>query len=73
MQHRSTFTINEENYIFLKSIAGANLSAYINLLIEEKKNALLSEAILKANLEEAQDEYKNSMSSWDNTVGDGID
>jgi hypothetical protein len=72
MQHRSTFTIEEENFSFLKSVAGNNRSAYINSLLEEKKKALLKEAILKANKEEAETDYQESLSDWDITLSDGL-
>ena len=72
MQHRSTFSIEEENFFFLKSVAGNNLSAYINKLLEEKKKDILAEAILKANHEEAEGCYYDELSDWDVTLSDGL-
>ena len=72
MQHRSTFTIEEDNFAFLKQVAGGNLSAYINKLLEDKKKNLLMESILLANKEEAEDAYQNSISGWDVTLSDGL-
>lgn len=72
MQHRSTFTIEEDNFIFLKNVAGNNLSAYINSLLEEKKKSMLAEAILRANQEEAEESYQDSLSEWDVTMSDGL-
>ncbi len=73
MRHRSTFTIEEDNFIFLKSVAGKNLSAYINSLIEEKKEILLQEEIIRANLEEAADkDYQASLAEWDIALLDGL-
>lgn len=72
MQHRSTFTLSEGNFHFLKSVAGSNMSAYINNLLEEKKHALLHEAVRQANKEEADASYQASLAEWDITLSDGL-
>ena len=68
MQHRSTFTLDEEVAQFL--LTKENKSALI--LIKKEISQELEAAILKANVEEAEDaEYLQELSEWDNTLNDG--
>ena len=70
MQHRSTFTLDEEVSQFL--MTKKNKSAYINTLIKKEISQKLEAAILKANIEESEDaEYLQELSEWDNTLSDG--
>ena len=70
MQHRSTFTLDEEVAQFL--LTKENKSAYINTLIKKEISQELEAAILKANIEEAEDaKYLQELSEWDNTLNDG--
>jgi predicted CopG family antitoxin len=55
MTNRATITLEKEAYDFLKEVGGSNRSAYINELLKKEKKKLLEKALLKANLEEAED------------------
>lgn len=71
--HRSTFTLEEDNYRFLLSAGGKNRSAFINQLLAEEKRRRLAAAILQANQEEAEDEdYQVLLDEWDTTLMDGL-
>lgn len=73
MTHRTTISIEGPNYEFLNSVAGKNRSAYINELLERERLKSLREAILSANIEEAEDaEYQDELALWDETTGDGL-
>ena len=72
MQQRSTFTLGEEaaNFIATKE----NRSAYINQLILNDKAKELKAAIIKANIEEAEDQkYQEELALWDVTLMDGLE
>ena len=71
--NRSTFTLEEDTYAFLKKVGGTNRSAYINQLLKEEKRRTLKQAILKANQEEAAESYQEELADWDTTVSDGLD
>ncbi len=71
--NRSTFTLEEDTYAFLKKVGGTNKSAYINQLLKEEKRRTLKQAILKANQEEAAESYQEELADWDTTVSDGLD
>jgi len=73
MTNRSTFTLEEDTYAFLKKVGGTNKSAYINQLLKEEKRRTLKQAILKANQEEAEESYQEELADWDTTVSDGLD
>ncbi len=73
MTNRSTFTLEEDTYAFLKKVGGTNKSAYINQLLKEEKRRTLKQAILKANQEEAAESYQEELADWDTTVSDGLD
>ncbi len=73
MTNRATFTIEDEAFTFLNSIAGNNRSAYINRLLKKEKQYILEKAIMKANQEEAEDlEYQEELSDWEETLSDGL-
>ena len=73
MTHRTTVSIDDQNYAFLNMVAGNNRSAYINGLLEKERNKSLREDILQANMEEAGDvEYQNELLAWDETLNDGL-
>jgi len=73
MTHRTTVSIDDQNYAFLNRVAGNNRSAYINGLLEKERNKSLREDILHANMEEAGDaEYQNELLAWDETLNDGL-
>ena len=73
MTNRSTFTLEEDTYAFLKKVGGTNRSAYINQLLKEEKRRTLKQAILKANQEEAAESYQEELADWGTTVSDGLD
>ncbi len=72
--HKTTFTIEDNNFIFLNSVAGKRKSVYVNKLLAKDKMQHLKEAVLKANQEEAADSnYQKELADWDTTLSDGID
>ena len=74
MTIRTTVTLQDSAFDFLKQAGGENKSAFLNqLLLDEKKRAL-KKAILKANQEEADDAaYQKELDEWDQTLSDGLD
>ena len=71
--HRTTVTLDEEAISFLSAQAGSNKSSYINTLLKQEKQRVLTQAILKANQEEADDlAYQEELQVWDNTLSDGL-
>ena len=72
MPQRATFSLDNEAFEFLKKVGGDNKSAYINELLKKEKQKQLEEDILKANLEEAEDDYQDQISEWDSTLSDGL-
>ncbi|MCP4164528.1 MAG: CopG family transcriptional regulator [Chloroflexi bacterium] len=73
MTVRATFTLEEEIMTFLKQVAGSNRSAYVNQLLNTERQRLLEADILKANLEEANDEnYQAELTDWDVVLEDGL-
>ncbi|MGR3303853.1 MAG: type II toxin-antitoxin system MazE family antitoxin [Candidatus Scalindua sp.] len=74
MTNRATFTIEDEAFAFLNSMANNNRSAYINRLLKKEKQRILEKAIMKANQEEAEDlEYQEELSDWEETLSDGLE
>ena len=73
MTHRTTITLDDESYAFLNNIAGENRSAYINELLKQERRNHLKQALLKANLEEAEDsDYQQELKDWEKTLSDGL-
>ena len=73
MTHRTTITLDDENYAFLNNIAGENRSAYINELLKQERRNHLKQALLKANQEEAEDsDYQQELKDWEKTLSDGL-
>lgn len=73
MTHRATFTITDENQAFLAKLPRRKRSAYINVLLDQNRQKVLEEEIVRANLEEAEDqEYREEFKIWDSTVLDGL-
>lgn len=73
MTHRTTVSLDDQNYEFLNSIAGSNRSAYINELLNKERMRSLREALLAANIEEAEDaDYQEELGDWDITLQDGL-
>ena len=73
MTHRTTITLDDEAYLFLNNIAGANRSAYINELLKQERKNFLKQALIKANQEEADDlGYQEELKAWENTLSDGL-
>ncbi len=73
MTHRTTITLDDENFTFLNNIAGENRSAYINELLKQERMNHLKQALLKANQEEAADsEYQEELKEWDTTLSEGL-
>ncbi len=73
MTERATFSLEEENFIFLQMAGGKNKSAYINELLKREKQKTLEKSILMANKEESEDsDYQEELSAWDNTLSDGL-
>ncbi len=73
MTNRATFTLDDDVFDFLKAKAGRNRSAYINAPIRKERQLPLTEAIRKANEEEANDTaYQEELSHWDITLSDGL-
>jgi len=74
MSNRATFTLEDEAFDFLQQVGSENKSAYVNHLLLEEKRRHLKQAILRANLEEAEDEdYQEELAVWDDTLADGLD
>jgi len=74
MSNRATFTLEDEAFDYLKQVGSENKSAYVNHLLLEEKRRHLKQAILRANLEEAEDEdYQEELAVWDDTLADGLD
>ncbi len=73
MTIRATFSLENDNATFLKTVGGSNKSAYINDLLSREKQKTLKDALLQANKEEAEDaEYQEELSAWDTTLSDGL-
>jgi len=73
MTIRATFSLENDNAAFLKTVGGGNKSAYINDLLSREKRKTLQDAVLQANREEAEDaEYQEELSVWDTTLSDGL-
>ena len=73
MTHRTTISLESQNYEFLNSIAGHNRSSYINELLARERLKTLRDAVLSANIEEAEDaEYQEEIGEWDSTLEDGL-
>ncbi len=73
MTHRTTITLDDENYAFLNNIAGENRSTYINELLKQERRNHLKQALLKANQEEAEDsDYQQELKDWEKTLSDGL-
>lgn len=74
MSNRATFTLEDEAFDYLQQVGSENKSAYVNHLLLEEKRRHLKQAILRANLEEAEDEdYQEELAVWDDTLADGLD
>lgn len=72
MSHRTTIHLEDEAFAFLQSASGDNRSAYINRLILREKQRALSDALLKANQEEAGEDYMEDLAAWDEALADGL-
>ena len=73
MIHRATFTITDENQSFLAKLPPRKRSAYINALLDQNRQKVLEEEIVRANIEEAEDKaYQVELQVWDTTVSDGL-
>lgn len=73
MPQRTTFTLEDENFAFLKAAAGTNRSAYINKLLWEERQRIQEKTILNANQEEAANsDYLDELSKWGITLVDGL-
>jgi len=74
MTIRTTVTLQESAFTFLKEAGGANKSAFVNQLLLDEKQRTLKKAILKANQEEADDAaYQEELDEWDQTLADGLE
>ena len=74
MAHRTSFTLDDDAYVFLRTRGGKNKSAFINDLLRKARQRDLREKILAANLEEAADAgYQEELAPWEGTLSDGID
>lgn len=74
MTNRTTVTLHDDAFIFLKQAGGENKSAFVNKLLIEEKRRSLKKAILKANREEADGmEYQKELEEWDQTLADGLE
>ena len=73
MAYRTTITLDAEAGTFLQEKGGDNKSAFINQLLRAERRRTLREAVIAANLEEAQDaEYQNELEAWETTLNDGL-
>jgi len=71
--HRATFTLDQEAHAFLMTAGGDNKSSFINALLKQEKQRALTEAVLRANQEEAEDEeYQVELDVWSAALGDGL-
>ena len=74
MTNRTTVTLQDDAFIFLKQAGGENKSAFVNQLLLEEKRRSLKKALLKANREEADDiAYQEELEEWDQTLSDGLE
>jgi hypothetical protein len=74
MTTRTSFTLDEEAFAFLRDFGGKNKSAFINTLLKKERQRHLQKKILSANLEEAGDaDYQKELAGWDATLLDGLD
>jgi len=74
MTTRTSFTLDEDAYAFLRDFGGRNKSAFINALLKKERQRYLQKKILSANLEEAGDDaYKEELAAWDATLLDGLE
>jgi hypothetical protein len=74
MTTRTSFTLDEEAFAFLRDFGGRNKSAFINALLKKERQRCLQKKILSANLEEAGDAaYQKELAGWDPTLLDGLD
>ena len=74
MATRTSFTLDEEAFAFLRDFGGRNKSAFINALLKKERQRFLQKKILSANLEEAGEAaYQKELADWDATLLDGLD
>ncbi len=74
MANRTTVTLQDNAFDFLKQAGGENKSAFVNQLLLDEKQRTLKKAILKANREEADDAaYQEELGEWDQTLTDGLE
>lgn len=73
MSHRATFTLSSEAYNYLLSAGHENKSAFVNNLLVKEKRKALDTALIRANIEEAEDvEYQRELAVWDIASEDGL-
>ena len=72
MAERATISFDDDNFLFLEERAGRNRSAFINKLLRAERQRQLEYGILKANQEEAQEDYQNELYAWDVALSDGL-
>ena len=73
MTTRTSITLDEDAYAFLRDFGGRNKSAFINALLKKERQRYLQKKILSANLEEAGDAaYQEELAAWDTTLLDGL-
>ena len=72
MAERATISFDDDNFLFLEERAGRNRSAFINKLLRSERQRQLEYGILKANQEEAQEDYQNELYAWDVALSDGL-
>lgn len=73
MTYRTTITLDDEAASFLQEKGGDNKSAFITRLLRDERRRALREAVVAANLEEAEDaDYQDELADWDATLNDGL-
>jgi len=68
-----TIRLNDRYHTFLNSTTGSNHSVYINELLNKERMKSFREALLAANIEEAENtDYQKLLSDWNTTIQDGL-
>ena len=74
MKQKIAITLDRELVSFIDRQAQGNRSDYLNSLITQERQKILTDEIIAALREDIQDPaYQAEIAEWDRLVGDGID
>ena len=74
MKQKIAITLDRELVSFIDRQAQGNRSDYLNSLITQERQKILTDEIIAALREDSQDPaYQAEIAEWDRLVGDGID